>query len=155
MVGSPDGKRIATGAYDGSLRVWNAAPGRELLTIPGHEGIVWNVAFSPDGSRLASASVDGFIRLWNSETGELLLTIPRGSSPCDGFTGLAFSADGSHLARVVKKGQQCCVVVDGQIGPLFDEMAPRWRPRFLSNGSVEYVARRGADYLRVRHVPAP
>jgi WD40 repeat protein len=38
---------LATGSYDGQIRLWDAAPGHELLTIPAHQAIVWNVAYSP------------------------------------------------------------------------------------------------------------
>jgi WD40 repeat protein len=53
---------------DGSVRVWDAAAGKELATFRGHLGIVWGVAFSPDGRHLAAASGDrdqGEIKLWS------------------------------------------------------------------------------------------
>ncbi|MDH3539793.1 MAG: protein kinase, partial [Acidimicrobiia bacterium] len=52
----PTGRWAATAAEDGLIKVWElTATGPSLLTtLPGHEGIVWEVKFSPDGSRLAS-----------------------------------------------------------------------------------------------------
>ena len=38
---SPDGTRLATGSEDGTAKVWDAAGGRELLTLKGHTGAVW------------------------------------------------------------------------------------------------------------------
>ena len=61
---SPDGARLATGSWDGTAKVWDAAGGRELLTLKGHTGWVWSVAWSPDGRRLATRSLDGTARLW-------------------------------------------------------------------------------------------
>jgi WD40 repeat protein len=41
---SPDGKRLATGNYDKTAKVWDAATGKELLTLRGHSDIVEGVA---------------------------------------------------------------------------------------------------------------
>jgi WD40 repeat protein len=51
-----DGRRLATGGADGTVRVWDPALGRETIVLRGHGGPVTCVAFSPDGARLASAA---------------------------------------------------------------------------------------------------
>jgi WD40 repeat protein len=54
--------------------VWDAATGRELLTLPGSGGGVKSVAFSPsdDGAYLAVASADGVVRLFLLRIDDLL-----------------------------------------------------------------------------------
>ena len=44
-----------------TVRVWDAASGKELLVFDGHEGVL-AAAFSPDGARIVSGSTDGTIR---------------------------------------------------------------------------------------------
>ena len=51
------------------MRIWDAATGRERVTLRGHAGAVAAVAVAPDGSWLASASRDGTVQIWDMATG--------------------------------------------------------------------------------------
>ncbi|HEV3263103.1 MAG TPA: serine/threonine-protein kinase [Gemmataceae bacterium] len=68
----------------------------DLLTLRGHQEVVWGVAFDRDGKRLASASLDGTVKVWDAATGRLLYS--RGRSGGPPLWGLAFSPDGKLLA---------------------------------------------------------
>src|SRR5690242_18900290 len=52
---SDDGQLLAGGAWDGSIRVWQSATGKEVRRFTGHQGPVRKVVFSRDGKTLASA----------------------------------------------------------------------------------------------------
>src|SRR6267154_896043 len=93
---SPDGKRIVTGSYDKTIRLWDAETGEPLRApLEGHEHWVSSVAFSPDGKRIVSGSYDKTIRLWDAETGEPL------RAPLEGHehwvSSVAFSPDGKRI----------------------------------------------------------
>jgi WD40 repeat protein/serine/threonine protein kinase len=81
---SPDGKRLASVAYDSTTKVWDAQTGQELLSLKGGGN---DVAFSPDGKRLSNGE-----KVWDAHTGEELLSLKE-----DG-DGVAFSPDGKRLA---------------------------------------------------------
>ncbi len=91
---SPDGKWIATGAYDQKIRLWEAATGKEIALLKGHNGAVNGLSFRADGKVLASASADRTVKLWSIPAGQRLDTL---SQPTKEQTSVVFSADGKTL----------------------------------------------------------
>lgn len=91
---NPDGKLLASGCKDKTVKLWEAASGRQLATLT-HPAEVWSVAFSPDGKTLASGGNDFIVRLWDTATG-LHLSDLKGHT--GSIYGLAFSPDGRTLA---------------------------------------------------------
>ena len=61
---SPDGKKLASGSYDGTVRIWDVGRGECERTLTGHTNWVLSVTYSPDGKKLASGSKDGTVRIW-------------------------------------------------------------------------------------------
>ena len=92
---SPDGKRLATGSDDNTAKVWDAATGKELLTLRGHSELCHSVAWSPDGKRLATGSLDRTAKVWDADTGKELLTLSGHSLAVN---SVAWSPDGKRLA---------------------------------------------------------
>ncbi len=92
---SPDGKRLASASID-TVKVWDIATGKKLLTCAGHTGQGQRVAFSPDGERLASINhFEKTVQLWDSRSGQGVLTL---NGHTDSLMSMAFSPDGSLLA---------------------------------------------------------
>jgi WD40 repeat protein len=91
---STDGRELATGEGDGTVRLWNVATGSPVAVLRGHQAEVSCVRYSPDGQRIASASQDHTVRLWDAKTQTEVALFPHGSN----VYGLAFSPDSSRLA---------------------------------------------------------
>ena len=89
---SPDGRRIVTGSYDATIRVWDAVTGEELLSLE-HGSQVESVVWSPDGSCIAAGSDDG-VRVLDAVTGEELLSLEHGNQ----VESVVWSPDGRRIA---------------------------------------------------------
>jgi len=67
---SPDGKYLASGGGDATVRIWDLSTEMPLKTMIGHTNWVQVVRWSPDGQKLSSAGADGEIRVWYGDSGK-------------------------------------------------------------------------------------
>jgi len=63
VVFSPDGKWVASAAWDNSVRIWEGKTGKFVATLRGHVGAVYRLAWSADGRMLISASKDSTLKV--------------------------------------------------------------------------------------------
>jgi WD40 repeat protein/uncharacterized caspase-like protein len=115
---APDGRWLASGASDDTIKIWDTSTGHLLRTLYGHSSNVNALAVSVDGKLLASGSGDmtskrefptfkrggiaggardNTVRIWDVQSGRELKTLAGHELPVG---GVAFSADGRTLTSV-------------------------------------------------------
>lgn len=99
---SQDGKRLFS-ANGGTVRVWDAVTGRELLQFQAHSGKIQTIVVSPDGKWLATGSDDGTAKVWSIQDRRLLRTIGKIGGDLGVIWCVVFSPDGTRLVTAGEK----------------------------------------------------
>jgi WD40 repeat protein len=105
---SSDGRWLALGGENGTVKVYQTDSWQEVRTLEAHESDVHYLAFSPNGRRLASTAEDRTLKLWDVTTGHEALLLDIHSNK---ITSLAFSPNGHRLAS--GSGDHTVKVSDG------------------------------------------
>ena len=89
---SQDRRRLVSGGFDRTVKLWDTDSGQLLMTLTGHAGPVWGLSLDADASLLASGSFDGTIKLWHVPSGASRSTLqtdrPFERVNISGLTGL-------------------------------------------------------------------
>ena len=98
---SPDGKILASGSNDWTIRIWDVDKRKHIKTLEGHTGKVNSVAYSQDGETIVSGSDDG-IRVWNVENWSDKIFYRNENT---GIVNMMYSPDGKTLTSLSKNGK--------------------------------------------------
>jgi WD40 repeat protein len=85
----------------GEVKLWDAATGRERLTIKGQTTEVASVALSPNGSRMAGGGGDGTVKIWDAASGQEMRSLKGHTAD---VSSVAFKHDGSEIASASMDG---------------------------------------------------
>ena len=101
---SPDGKTIATGSKDKTIKLWEATTGNEIRTLAGHSSQVNDIRFTSDGKLMLSADWDHTVKVWDIYTGKIITDFKGhehtvSSVACDA-AGNAYSASAERQDEV-------------------------------------------------------
>jgi WD40 repeat protein len=92
---SSGGKMLASGSHDGTLRVWDAMSGANVLEVRGRKRGISSVVFSPDGRRIVSGLSDGTVQVRDVTTGVKVFPTLRGHQMP--VRSVFFSLDASRI----------------------------------------------------------
>ena len=91
-----DGRYIASGSGDRTIRLWDIQENQCVLTLQIEDGVT-TVAISPDGRYVAAGSLDKSVRIWDTQTGVLVERTEGEQGHKDSVYSVAFAPNGTHL----------------------------------------------------------
>ena len=136
-----DGRLLAAGCHDGSVRIYSMPSGKLVREFKGHKKTVTSCTITPDGTRLATVSWDGTTKLWRVPKGEIVRTLDAHAGGITALTGPA----GTLLVTVTEDG--IARVIDGADGRTvrtIDLYTPSVRAAAMSADGM-YLASTGTD----------
>ena len=96
------GRYMATGSEDKTVKLWNIRSKRELFTLSGHTGGIRKLAFTPSGNFFASAAEDQTVKIWNAISGKEVITLTEFDSS---ISTLRFGSRGERLITGTSSGR--------------------------------------------------
>lgn len=140
---SLDGRYLATGSEDKTVKLWDVATGTEIRTFLGHTVEVTAVAISSDGRQILSGDEKGFIKLWDTVSGQEIRSMTftdKGRIQIRGIQALRFSPEGRFFTSLTLRNLTVWDANTGKIVKRNDNIRGNC---FRDSGEFYVAAKRG------------
>lgn len=105
LVFAPDGKTLASGSWEGEVRIWDASTHKLIRTLAHKQHMIFGLAYSPDGSMLTAVDRDEVANVWSPRTGDLLRRVGETPALLTQCLPTADSLAGSPTRPIVAIGK--------------------------------------------------
>jgi WD40 repeat protein/ABC-type dipeptide/oligopeptide/nickel transport system ATPase subunit len=141
---SPDGKLLASGSSDRSVRLWDTRSWHELSLWQGYSNSIPCVAFAPDGTQFVAATQDGIVCVWDLQTGNLVHAL---TGHLQGLVAVDYSPDGESIVSSSADGTvKIWTTTTGElVRTISAHLGGVWRICYSPDG--RYLASSGMDNI--------
>ena len=129
-----DGRILASGSYDDTIRLWDMDTGKFIRKFSGHNSSVYTVAFSLDDRIIVSGSRDEMIKFWDVETGNLNKTI---AAHVDGVYDVRYAPNGEILASYGV--DEKINLWNPKTGEFINTLIPKYQPILVGSTGIEAI----------------
>ena len=134
---SPDGKKIITASWDGTIKYWDSRTGFLLKDIKAHSQFIQDLTLAPNGKYIATASSDNLVRVWNLVNGDRAVNYAEHQTA---VSSVLFSPAGDYMASLSSKQVSIWKIQSKQVLTVSGPFTSNCHLAVNSNGTMLAVA---------------
>jgi WD repeat-containing protein 17 len=141
---------LATGSFDGTVKIWDVTSQVCLQVLPGHGGVVFYLAWHPEGEdRIMAAISSGEVWIWDIARRQVVMSVANHAEPVyccawnsgDPSLGASVSRDGNLVVFAVKDGSVERRIAHPVARPLYGVHFNVHNKRIVATASADGIVR--------------